>query len=98
MRGRLMLGAALAYLVSPIQIIPNVIPVIGQTDDKFVLVVALRYAACHVPPSDVEAAWPGILATWIVFWAIRSLPIDARWRLHRQGRQSTLSGPPFLAL
>ena len=59
MRVRLMLGAALAYLVSPIQIIPNIIPVIGQTDDILVLMAALRYTARHVPRSDVAAAWPG---------------------------------------
>ena len=33
LRSRLALGAALAYLVSPVQVIPNIIPVIGQTDD-----------------------------------------------------------------
>ncbi len=54
-----MLGAALAYLVSPIQILPNIIPVIGQTDDVLVLMAALRYTARHVPRTEVEAAWPG---------------------------------------
>jgi len=58
-RGRLILGAALAYLISPIQIIPNVIPVIGQTDDVLVLMAALRYTARHVSRDDLEAAWPG---------------------------------------
>lgn len=36
LRARLALGAAFAYLVSPVQIIPNIIPVIGQTDDVLV--------------------------------------------------------------
>jgi len=57
--GRLALGAALAYLVSPVQVIPNVIPVIGQTDDVLVLMSALRYTCRHLPRPDVEEAWPG---------------------------------------
>jgi uncharacterized membrane protein YkvA (DUF1232 family) len=58
-RGRLALGAALGYLVSPIQLIPNFIPVIGQADDFLVVVLALRYACRRLPRDDVEAAWPG---------------------------------------
>jgi uncharacterized membrane protein YkvA (DUF1232 family) len=59
LRCRLALGAALAYLVSPIQIIPNIIPVIGQTDDILVLMTALRYTCRHLPRPDVQSAWPG---------------------------------------
>jgi len=58
-RGRLALGAALAYLVSPVQVIPNFIPVIGQTDDMLVLMGALRYTCRHLPRPEVESAWPG---------------------------------------
>lgn len=58
-RGRMALGAALTYLVSPIQLIPNFIPVIGQLDDILVLMVALRYTCRHLPRPDVRAAWPG---------------------------------------
>jgi len=59
LRGRLALGATLAYLVSPVQAIPNIIPVIGQTDDIVILMAALRYTCRHLPRPDVEAAWPG---------------------------------------
>jgi len=58
-RGRVALAVALAYLVSPVQVIPNVIPVIGQTDDLLVLMGALRYTCRHLPRPDVVAAWPG---------------------------------------
>ena len=58
-RSRLALGAALAYLVSPIQLIPNFIPVIGQADDVVVLMAALRYTCRHLPRSEVRDAWPG---------------------------------------
>jgi uncharacterized membrane protein YkvA (DUF1232 family) len=53
------LGAALAYMVSPIQVIPNVIPVLGQADDVFVLTYALRYICRRLPREEVRAAWPG---------------------------------------
>jgi uncharacterized membrane protein YkvA (DUF1232 family) len=58
-RSRLVLAAGLGYLVSPIQLIPNFLPVIGQTDDFAVLTCALRYACRHLPPEAVRSAWPG---------------------------------------
>lgn len=58
-RGRLALGAALGYLMSPVQLIPNFIPVIGQADDVTVIALALRYACRRLPRADVVAAWPG---------------------------------------
>jgi uncharacterized membrane protein YkvA (DUF1232 family) len=58
-RGRMALAGAAAYLASPIQVIPNFIPVIGQTDDVIVVVAALRYACRRLPRASVEAAWPG---------------------------------------
>jgi uncharacterized membrane protein YkvA (DUF1232 family) len=58
-RARLALGAAFAYVVSPVQLLPNFVPVIGQADDVFVVTVALRYACRRLPRADVESAWPG---------------------------------------
>ena len=39
---KLVAGSAVGYLVSPIQIIPTFIPVIGQLDDLFVLFVGMK--------------------------------------------------------
>lgn len=58
-RARLALGAALAYLISPVQLIPNFIPVIGYSDDLVVFSLALRYDCRSVGPAAVRAAWPG---------------------------------------
>ena len=58
-RARLALGAAVGYLVSPVQLIPNFIPVVGQSDDLVVVTVALRYACQRLPYDEVQAAWPG---------------------------------------
>jgi sulfatase modifying factor 1 len=42
-------ACAVLYVVSPIQIIPNFIPVIGQMDDALVVVLAIRYLRRYVP-------------------------------------------------
>ncbi len=39
---RIIAGCSIAYLVSPIQLIPNFIPVIGQMDDLLVLYVGIK--------------------------------------------------------
>ena len=62
-RARLALGAALGYLLSPVQLIPNFIPVVGQSDDLVVVTVALRYACRKLPSDEAQAAWPGDPAT-----------------------------------
>lgn len=42
--------AAIAYFVLPIDAIPDVLPVLGFTDDAAVLATALRMVASHVTP------------------------------------------------
>ena len=58
-RARVALGAALLYLISPVQLIPNFIPIIGQSDDLVVATLALRYSCRRLPRDAVRAAWPG---------------------------------------
>ncbi len=43
------------YLAMPLDIIPDVIPILGQLDDVLVLVVALGLLARFVPPQVVDA-------------------------------------------
>ena len=49
---RLALVAALAYLVSPIDAIPGLIPLIGQVDDVLVVLLALRFALAGLTPAQ----------------------------------------------
>jgi uncharacterized membrane protein YkvA (DUF1232 family) len=42
-RHRLVLWALLAYLLSPIDLVPDFIPVVGQLDDLIVVVLVLRW-------------------------------------------------------
>ena len=49
---RILLGAAVAYLVSPIDLIPDFIPVIGHLDD-LIIVPALVFVAVKMIPERV---------------------------------------------
>lgn len=50
---RWLLGGAIAYLVSPIDIIPDFIPILGQLDD-LVIVSSMIYAALAFIPARVK--------------------------------------------
>jgi uncharacterized membrane protein YkvA (DUF1232 family) len=47
---------ALAYFVLPVDFMPDVLPLLGFTDDAAVLVTALRLVAGHIRPDHREAA------------------------------------------
>lgn len=47
-------GAA-AYLASPIDLVPGIIPVAGQLDDAAVALMGLRYALRGLPPAERRA-------------------------------------------
>ena len=51
---RWLLGGAIAYLVSPVDIIPDFIPIFGQLDDLFI-VPGMIYAALAFIPASVKA-------------------------------------------
>lgn len=48
--------AGAAYLVSPIDLVPGIIPVAGQLDDAVAVLFAIRVALAGLPPADREAA------------------------------------------
>jgi len=47
---------ALAYFVLPFDFVPDMLPVLGYTDDAAVLVTALRLVTAHMRPEHREAA------------------------------------------
>lgn len=53
------LVAALLWVLSPVDLIPEFLPVIGPLDDVVVVVLALRYVGRRVPYAVLLEAWPG---------------------------------------
>ena len=47
---------AIAYFVLPVDAIPDVMPVLGFTDDAAVLATAIKLVASHISPAHREAA------------------------------------------
>jgi uncharacterized membrane protein YkvA (DUF1232 family) len=56
LRVKAILVGALAYFVLPSDIIPDVLPVIGYTDDAAVLAAAIKLVASNITPDHREAA------------------------------------------
>jgi uncharacterized membrane protein YkvA (DUF1232 family) len=56
-RVRLML--LLAYLASPVDLIPDFIPVLGYADDVVIVAIALRSVARRAGPDALERHWSG---------------------------------------
>jgi uncharacterized membrane protein YkvA (DUF1232 family) len=50
------LVGAVAYFVLPTDFIPDVLPVIGYTDDAAVLAAAIKLVSSHITPDHREAA------------------------------------------
>jgi uncharacterized membrane protein YkvA (DUF1232 family) len=58
-RAKVAVALAGLWLLSPIDLLPELLPVIGPLDDVVVVALALRYAARQVPREILAAAWPG---------------------------------------
>jgi uncharacterized membrane protein YkvA (DUF1232 family) len=58
-RAKVALVIAGIWVASPIDLIPEFIPVIGPLDDIVVVALAVRYAGRQVPRDVLLAAWPG---------------------------------------
>ena len=56
---RVVLVGLLVWIVSPIDLIPEFIPVLGPLDDVVVAVVALRYLRRRIGVDDLHSRWPG---------------------------------------
>ena len=58
-RAKIAVGIAGLWVLSPIDLIPEFLPVIGPLDDVVVVALAFRYAARQVPRDVLLDAWPG---------------------------------------
>jgi uncharacterized membrane protein YkvA (DUF1232 family) len=49
----------LAWLISPIDLIPEFIPILGPLDDVVVAVIVLRYVRRRIGLEGLRSRWPG---------------------------------------
>jgi uncharacterized membrane protein YkvA (DUF1232 family) len=58
-RRKLALAFLLAYLLMPIDLVPDFIPVAGQLDDVILAALVLRFVLRGGDPALIEEHWPG---------------------------------------
>ncbi|TDC29632.1 DUF1232 domain-containing protein [Micromonospora sp. 15K316] len=58
-RARIAIVLAGLWVMSPVDLIPEFLPIIGPLDDIVVVALALRYAGRQVPRDVLLGAWPG---------------------------------------
>jgi uncharacterized membrane protein YkvA (DUF1232 family) len=75
-RWRLALLAA--YLASPVDLVPDVIPVIGYADDAIVVALTLRAVARRAGPEAIARHWPGTPDGLAILTAVLHLPTATR--------------------
>jgi uncharacterized membrane protein YkvA (DUF1232 family) len=54
-----LLALVVPYLLSPVDLIPDFIPVLGQLDDALIIAVVFGYVARSAGREVVEELWPG---------------------------------------
>jgi uncharacterized membrane protein YkvA (DUF1232 family) len=57
-RAKVALLIAIVWVVSPIDLLPEFLPVIGPLDDVVAVILLLRFAARSIPRETLLAAWP----------------------------------------
>lgn len=78
-RRRLLMLAVAGYVLSPIDAIPDFLPVLGSIDDVLVLAFAIDYLLAASPPEVVAEHWDGSedgleLIRGIAGWGVELLP------------------------
>ena len=56
---RVRLGLLAAYLVMPLDLVPDVVPVLGYADDVLVTALVLRSVVRAAGPDAIDRHWPG---------------------------------------
>jgi uncharacterized membrane protein YkvA (DUF1232 family) len=59
LRTRLLVWVLIAYLASPIDLIPDFIPVVGYADDVVIASIVLRHLSKRAGPEKLREHWPG---------------------------------------
>ena len=77
---RVWLVVLLVYLVFPIDLIPDFIPILGYADDALVVALALRFATRQAGSAAIERHWPGTPAGLQAVLRLAGLPASPEAR------------------
>jgi uncharacterized membrane protein YkvA (DUF1232 family) len=75
---RIRLWLLLGYLLSPVDLVPDVVPVLGYADDVVVVALALRSVVRSAGRDAVTRAWPGRAAGLAVVLRLAGSADDVR--------------------
>jgi len=91
---KVLVGAAIAYVISPFDLIPDVVPFLGQVDDVFLITTALQRLIANAGRPVLLDHWHGDRAALsdlridqVVAAATFFLPLGMRRKLKRVGRR-----------
>lgn len=56
---KLVVAGAIAYILLPVDVIPDFVPLLGEVDDVFLLILALQRLITNAGRTVVQAYWPG---------------------------------------
>jgi len=87
-RSKALAAAALAYVASPVDLVPDLIPVLGRTDDVFVAIFAVHHLIRTAGEEVVVEHWDGArdvleIVDSLIDMAARLVPVRVRWTLDR---------------
>ena len=82
-RRKMLAGGALAYVVSPWDVLPDAIPFLGRIDDIVLLAASINHLMKSVPEEKVAEYWAGSedaleIVAGIVQWGSDLLPRPVR--------------------
>jgi uncharacterized membrane protein YkvA (DUF1232 family) len=77
-RSKLLLGALIAYLAMPFDLVPDFIPVAGQLDDAIIVAFVLRTVLRSGGPDLLDEHWPGPAASKNVLLRLSGLASGRR--------------------
>ncbi len=80
---KLLVGAALAYMLSPIDLLPDSVPFIGQADDLVLVAFAINHLLEGAPPEVRAEYWKGsddalTLVSAVAAWGAELVPSRLR--------------------
>ena len=73
---RFRLWLLLAYLAFPIDLVPDLIPVIGYLDDLVIMSAVLRSVVRHAGAETVRGHWLGTETGLEAVWRLARLPVE----------------------